>query len=137
MKSKKKNHYPGMTSFYRRPLSNLCISLASAEGKTIFKNAMQGRYMENYFGLANNFLTQSEPAYCGISCLAMVLNTLEVDPQRKWKGAWRWYSEEMLDCCKPLDKVKENGITFHEFGCLARCNGLGVKQFQAHKTTKV
>ena len=39
---------------------------------------------------------------CGLSCLSMVLNTLEVDPGRKWKGIWRWFSEEMLSCCAPL-----------------------------------
>lgn len=24
--------------------------------------------------------------------VAMVLNALEVDPKRKWKGNWRWFS---------------------------------------------
>ena len=34
--------------------------------------------------------------------LFQVLNTLAVDPGRVWKGVWRWYHEDMLDCCVPL-----------------------------------
>ena len=36
-------------------------------------------------------------------------------------------AEEMLDCCAPLEMIKENGITFDEFACLAKCNGLAAK----------
>jgi hypothetical protein len=32
----------------------------------------------------------------------MVLNALNFDPKRVWKGAWRWVSEETLQC----DSVK-------------------------------
>jgi glutathione gamma-glutamylcysteinyltransferase len=32
----------------------------------------------------------------------------------------------MLDCCKDLKIVKEKGITFEEFECIARCNGAEV-----------
>lgn len=42
--------------------------------------------MENYFRLAEQFRTQDEPAFCGLSTLTMVLNSLAVDPGRAWKG---------------------------------------------------
>ena len=32
---------------------------------------------------------QDEPAYCGLTSLAQVLNALAVDPRRGWKGPWR------------------------------------------------
>ncbi|KAF9191640.1 hypothetical protein BGZ50_009270 [Haplosporangium sp. Z 11] len=79
-------------------------------------------YGEGYFSLVGNFTTQSEPAFCGPSSLAMVLNSLEVDPQRQWKGAWRWYSDELLQCCAPVEQVKAKGITFNQFACLSKCN---------------
>lgn len=75
------------------------------------------------------------------------------------------YSEDMLDCCAPLDvccssglglrcaprpsgeltwpcrgrlvgdaalqRVKEQGITFEEFACLGRCNGLQISSYHA------
>lgn len=40
-----------------------------------------------------------------------------------WKGPWRWFSEELLDCCRNLEDVKKEGISVSEFACLARCNG--------------
>ena len=58
--------------------------------------------MECYFKLAEQFRTQDEPAFCGLTTLVMVLNSLSVDPGRVWKGPWRWYHENMLDCCVPL-----------------------------------
>ncbi len=79
---------------------------------------------EVYFPLSGNFTHQTEPAFCGLGSLAMVLNALEMDPRRRWRGVWRWYSEEMLECCAPLAEVRKKGITFQELLCLARCNGL-------------
>ena len=34
----------------------------------------------------------------------------------------------MLDCCRPLELVKTDGITLAEFGCLAKCKG-GLSDF--------
>ena len=43
-------------------------------------------HMDCYFRLASQFRTQDEPAYCGLSTLIMVLNAMEIDPGRVWKG---------------------------------------------------
>ena len=37
---------------------------------------------------------QSKPTSCGPASLVPILNALEVDPNIKWKGIWRWYAEE-------------------------------------------
>eukprot|EP00468_Gymnochlora_sp_CCMP2014_P008535 CAMPEP_0167747154 /NCGR_PEP_ID=MMETSP0110_2-20121227/4123_1 /TAXON_ID=629695 /ORGANISM="Gymnochlora sp., Strain CCMP2014" /LENGTH=398 /DNA_ID=CAMNT_0007632023 /DNA_START=461 /DNA_END=1657 /DNA_ORIENTATION=+ len=66
----------------------------------------------------------------------MILNALQVDPGRLWKGPWRWYSEDMLDCCKPLEEVKLKGLTYDEWACLALCNGLQVSATRAADTTE-
>jgi len=115
-------------SFYKRPLPATCTAFDSTEGKALFKRAMAEGYMENYFPLAQSFLTQDEPAYCGLATLCMILNALGVDPQQQFKGPWRWYTQSMLDCCRSLSDVAKDGITLSEFACLARCNGL-------HETT--
>jgi glutathione gamma-glutamylcysteinyltransferase len=47
-----------------------------------------------------------------------------------------WYEESMLDCCRPLDLVKIDGITLQEFACLARCNGLAVRKSLAENIEK-
>ncbi|KAF9428275.1 hypothetical protein BGZ94_002906 [Podila epigama] len=109
-------------SFYRRKLPDHLISFTSPRGKQLFRQMLESGYGEGYFSLVGNFTTQSEPAYCGPSSLAMVLNSLEVDPQRQWKGAWRWYSDELLECCAPAEQVKAKGITFNQFACLSKCH---------------
>lgn len=54
---------------------------------------------------------------CGLAALSMILNALQIDPKRLWKVPWRWFSEDLLDCCAPLEEVKKKGITFDEFSC--------------------
>ncbi|TIC13154.1 Phytochelatin-domain-containing protein [Wallemia mellicola] len=111
-------------SFYKRPLPPKCTSFTSSRGKEMFANALLEGNMEAYFPLASQFITQNEPAYCGLGSLVMILNALGQDPGRRWKGPWRWYEQEMLDCCRSLQSVAETGISLTEFTCLARCNGL-------------
>ncbi|BGP27666.1 hypothetical protein JCM10295v2_006640 [Rhodotorula toruloides] len=112
------------TSFYKRPLPETCIAFNSPEGKRLFAKALAEGNMESYFLLAPQMVTQNEPAYCALGTLVQILNSLEVDPQRKWKGGWRWYDQNMLDCCRPLTDIAVDGLTLPEFACLARCNGL-------------
>jgi glutathione gamma-glutamylcysteinyltransferase len=88
--------------------SNL-VAFSSAEGKHLFKRALTQGGMENFFNLAEQFTTQSEPEYCGPASLIMVLNALQVDPQKRWKGVWRWFSEEVLHCSDA--EVMRKGMT--------------------------
>jgi glutathione gamma-glutamylcysteinyltransferase len=112
-----------METFHRRALPSHLIALASPEGRALFAEALTAGGLEAYFPLAEQFQTQPEPAYCGLTSLTVALNSLGIDPGRAWKGPWRWFSEEMLDCCVGLDEVRSRGITIDELACLARCNG--------------
>ncbi|KAK6170159.1 hypothetical protein SNE40_018623 [Patella caerulea] len=122
---------PPKTNFYRKPLPETCISFSSNEGKTLFKEALSSGHLACYFKLAAQFRTQDEPAFCGLSTLVMVLNALEIDPGQIWKGPWRWYHENMLDCCTPLQIIEQNGINFNQFMCIASCNNLNVRSTRA------
>ena len=124
-----------MQSFYRRPLPTSLVPFSSAEGRALFREALEDGTMEGYFPLAEQFHTQAEPAFCGLGALVMVLNALAIDPGRAWKGPWRWYSEELLDCCRSLDVVKREGLTMGQLRCLARCNGADVEAFPAGQST--
>ncbi|MFT3768081.1 MAG: phytochelatin synthase family protein [Minicystis sp.] len=112
-----------LPSFYKRPLPEGCIAFSSAEGRAIFREALAAGTMEGFFALAEQFHTQSEPALCGLGTLVVILNALAIDPGRTWKGPWRWFSEEHLDCCRPLADVARDGVTLTQLACLARCNG--------------
>lgn len=84
-------------TFYRKALPSGCFAHESAEGRQIFKEALTSGYMESYcmrsiflliisVPLSSQFHTQSDPAFCGLGTLTMVLNALNVDPQVVWKG---------------------------------------------------
>ena len=64
-----------------------------------------------------------------------IFTALAVDPRRSWKPPWRWYVENMLNCCVDLEQVKKTGITFSTFACLARCQGLNVNAVHGSEST--
>ena len=82
---------------------------------------------EAFFPLVAQLHTQAEPAWCGLGTLVTVLNALELDPGRTWKGPWRFYGEELLDCCVSLDRATSEGLTIFEVACVAACNGAQVE----------
>lgn len=117
--------------FYQRALPAAQIPFSSSEGRRLFKEALADGHMENYFFLAEQFRTQDEPTFCGLTTLAMVLNSLRIDPMQTWKGAWRWISEDMLSCCTTPDKVREEGLSYDMFRSLALCQGAQVDSHRA------
>src|SRR5437016_8965536 len=89
-------------TLYRRPLPSDAIAFSSPEGRQILVEALATEGLNGYFRLAEQFHTQSDPAFCGLGSLVVALNALAIDPERLWKGPWRWFTEDLLDCCVPL-----------------------------------
>src|SRR5882757_8962126 len=118
-------------TLYRRPLPPDAIAFSSADGRQVFAEALASGGLDGYFPLAEQFHTQSDPAFCGLGSLVVALNALGVDPGRLWKGPWRWFAEDLLDCCVPLDEVRQRGLDLDELSCLARCNGAEVEVHRA------
>jgi len=110
-------------TLYRRPLPADTIAFSSPDGQQVFKEALALGGLGGYFQLAEQFHTQSDPSFCGLGSLVVALNALAIDPGRLWKGPWRWFSEELLDCCVSLPEVRARGLDIDELTCLARCNG--------------
>ena len=117
---------PPERTLYMRPLPATLAALDSAAGRAAFQRALLAGTLEGYFKIAQQFHTQADPAFCGLGSLVSGLNALGIDPKRAWKGSWRWFSEELLDCCKSLDEVRRAGITLDEAACLARCSNAEV-----------
>eukprot|EP00532_Pseudo-nitzschia_australis_P004402 CAMPEP_0168179684 /NCGR_PEP_ID=MMETSP0139_2-20121125/10004_1 /TAXON_ID=44445 /ORGANISM="Pseudo-nitzschia australis, Strain 10249 10 AB" /LENGTH=456 /DNA_ID=CAMNT_0008099589 /DNA_START=128 /DNA_END=1498 /DNA_ORIENTATION=- len=126
-----------MPSFYQRKLPETCVAFASRKGKKMFKNALENNGLKSFYNLIEQHHTQTEPAFCGISTLVMVLNALAVDPGQQWKGPWRWYTENMLNCCVDLEEIKKDGITLRDFHCLAYCQGLSVEEQYCDETSSL
>jgi len=118
---------------YRRLLPESCISFSSDVGKRLFTESLLSGFANIYFPLAEQFRTQDEPAYNGLSTLVMVLNALAVDPKRIWRGPWRWYYEDMLGCCLPQDLKQQKGTTMDQFVRLAVCNNLDLNVMLARE----
>ena len=127
---------PPIGGWHRRSLPPPAIALSSADGRTLAKAAVSLGTMETFFALAEVFETQSEPAFCGLGTLVTALNALEVDPGELWKGPWRWYDAKMLDCCVDLHEIAERGMTFDEWICLAKCQGLAVEATRASEASE-
>lgn len=121
-------------SFYRRPLPDTCVAFSSKQGRFLLAQALQENSLKSYFPLAENFITQSEPAFCGLGSLAMCFNALGMDPGRNWKGVWRWYDEAMLECCTSLNSYQDDGMSFDDYGDLSRCNGCNTLQWRADES---
>ncbi|GBC14356.2 phytochelatin synthase-domain-containing protein [Rhizophagus irregularis DAOM 181602=DAOM 197198] len=126
---------PPQITFQGRKLPDHLINLASPSGKELFKQALNESYAEGYFNLSSCFSHQMEPAYCGLSSLSIVLNALQVTGAPVWKGPWRWWYDELLNCCAEIEEVKKSGVTFDQFACLARCHCYTVAK-RANKVSK-
>ena len=114
-------------TLFHRPLPPDLVDFSAPEGRVLLREALAAGTAESFFPLMSRLHTQAEPEWCGLGTLVTVLNALEIDPGRVWKGPWRWFGEELLDCCKSLDAVRAEGLTLGELACLARCNGAAAR----------
>jgi glutathione gamma-glutamylcysteinyltransferase len=113
------------------------VAFNSPAGKKLFAQSLEHGFLDgSYWSLSENFNTQNDPASCGLGTLAMMLNSLHLDPQRVWKGPWRWFTEAMLLCCKDYSDLSTKGITLSEFASLARCQDAHVEQHVANTVSK-
>lgn len=108
----------------------------SAAGQERLVRALMARSTAPYYHLMAHFCNQSDPAYCGITTLLVVLNALGVDPGRRWKGGWRYFgNEDMLlqTCCMDAERIRRIGIGLSQFAQLATCQGLNVTVKRPHE----
>jgi glutathione gamma-glutamylcysteinyltransferase len=117
-------------SVHKRVLPSSLTALSSPQGRKYLLEAMNANTAESYWALTEQFVNQSDPAFCGVTTLLMVLNAMSVDPQIRWRGGWRWYGSEdvLLDrCCLSAERIRRVGVTLDEFRLLGRCHGLSIQ----------
>jgi glutathione gamma-glutamylcysteinyltransferase len=116
-------------SVRRRVLPESLYPLNSTAGRRYLLQALQENTAASYLPLVEHFTNQSDPAFCGVTTLLIVLNALSVDPGVRWKGGWRYFgSEDVLlsQCCLRPERIRRVGISMDEFSQLAACQGLRV-----------
>lgn len=123
-------------TFHRRPLPPDLVDFGSDTGRQWLAEALSEGTAQSFFALVAHLHTQAEPAWCGFGTLVTVLNALEIDPGRAWKGQWRFFGEELLVCCKSLELAAAEGLSLGEVACLAACNGAAVQLHHAEPGTE-
>jgi len=116
-------------SVRRRVLPNAATALNSERGRRYLLEALGNRTAASYIPLSEHYVNQSDPAFCGVTTLLMVLNAFGVDPNIRWRGGWRYFGNEdtlLALCCLTKERVARIGITMEEFKRLATCQGLNV-----------
>jgi hypothetical protein len=117
-------------SVHKRVLPSSLTALSSPQGRKNLLEAMNANMAESYWALTEQFVNQSDPAFCGVTTLLMILNAMSVDPHIRWRGGWRWYgSEDILlgRCCLSTERIRRVGVTLDEFRLLGRCHGLSIQ----------
>lgn len=110
------------------PLAPHLIGLDSAEGRAMLMRDTTTR--EAYWPLSLQFVTQKEPAYCGVATLVMVLNALGVPaPTYAAPEPFRAYTQDNLytpatEAVLPQAVLVRNGMTLDQLGRLVEVHGL-------------
>lgn len=125
-------HAPTSNGIHKRELPSTGLTaFSSPEGRKMLRESMANGSAEAYFPLSEQFLTQSNPPSCGPATIALVLNSLAVNPQQDRRAPWRWYTEDALHCRACTQTDLSNGVNMEEFAHLATCNYLKVQKHYA------
>jgi hypothetical protein len=92
-------------TFYRRPLPSTCVAFSSPEGRRLFTAALHEGGLKSYFPLAEHYVTQAEPAFCGLSTLSMCLNALGAFVRARMRACVR---SAALFCWKGVGGVEQS-----------------------------
>jgi len=119
-------------TFYMRELPSQLIGFSSQKGQRLLMECIQQSAHVPYFQLSEQFVTQESPPSCGLATLAMVLNSMQIDPKKVWRHPWRWFTEEQLESClnKGMD-WGQKGMTLEEVAYVAECQKLHTSLFYA------
>ena len=126
-------------SVRRRVMPASLLPLNSMAGRRFLMEALAQHTAAAYFTLMEHFSNQSDPAFCGVTTLMIVLNSLAVDPQVRWKGGWRYFGNEdvlLSQCCIESERVRRIGISMEEFAQLGTCQGLRITMKRPKLLTK-
>lgn len=121
------------------PLAPHLIGLDSPAGRALLMRDTTTR--EAYWPLSLQFVTQKEPAYCGVATLVMVLNALgAAAPATAGPEPIRTYTQDNLltpatEAVLPQAVLARNGMTLDQLGRLAEVHGLVVEVHHADESS--
>jgi len=118
-----------MYSVHKRVLPPNLVAMSSPQGRQWLLESLTQNTAESYWALTEQFVNQGDPAFCGVTTLLMVLNAVNIDPNTRWKGGWRFYGDENVllnRCCLNTERIRRSGITMEQFMILGTCHGMRI-----------
>lgn len=109
------------------PLPQNLINFNSAEGEKLL---LESRALQDYFPLSMQFVTQKNPAYCGVASSVMVLNALAIPaPQAPEYGNYRLFTQDNFFNAQTqkviaAEVVARKGMTLEQLGKLLESNSV-------------
>ncbi len=103
------------------PLPDNLTDLNSAQGEKFF---FESGALQNYFAVADNFVTQKTQAYCGVASIVMVLNALHTPaPTTPEYQPYHTFTQDNLldehtDVILPREVLARQGMTLDQLGAL-------------------
>ncbi|WP_013323642.1 phytochelatin synthase family protein [Gloeothece verrucosa] len=115
------------------PLAPNLINFNSTEGEKLL---LQSKARQDYFPLSIHFLTQENPAWCGVASIVMVLNALGIsapeDPVHKPYHAFtqtNLFDNPKTSQIITAEQVSRQGMTLQQLGQLLESYSLKVKVY--------
>ena len=103
------------------PLPDNLTALNSEQGEKFF---FESGAHEDYFAIADNFVTQKTQAYCGVASIVMVLNALHAPaPSSPEYQPYHTFTQdnvldEHTEAILPRDVLAKQGMTLDQLGAL-------------------
>ena len=103
------------------PLPDNLTDLNSEQGGKFF---FESGALQNYFAVADNYVTQKTQAYCGVASIVMVLNALHTPaPTTPEYQPYHTFTQDNLldehtDAILPREVLARQGMTLDQLGAL-------------------
>jgi len=111
------------------------IALDSPEGQRLL---LEASAREDFFHLAETFVTQERPSYCGVASGVMVLNALPIASPPAEPGPMFTQINVFNDAAKrvhPPEDVARGGMTLEQLGAILQSHPTEAKVIHASDTT--
>jgi hypothetical protein len=73
-------------SLYKRVMPKLGVQFQTAKSQQMLQECIDQGTSISFFHLVDQYQTQGDPTYCGPITMAVLLNSLQIDPKKQWKG---------------------------------------------------
>ena len=110
-------------SFYKVEEPKEGINFHSEESKKLFLESLQENTANPFFELSDQFTTQTYGSYCGPTNISIILNSMNIDPNKILFRNWRYYNEKNIHACD-IESVHEHGMPITDLKYILEKNGV-------------